>query len=252
MSLRIQLLGPLLIQDKEGSLSEMMKWSKGCALLAYLIITEQTQSREMLADLLWDSSSTAQSLQNLRKLLSRMRKWVPELEVIRKQVFYPTDTAVSIDYTRIKHALATKDIAQMDDALRLYNDDLLSDFYLNDAPQFNEWLVLEREHLRQQVVAAHRYLCVAYSEQHKWEQGIDAAQRWLLIDDYDEESLRHLLQLLAANGQIDFALQQYELKRQQLWEDIGVEPDRETQEIAQQLVQLKTKTSGGIAFSSHC
>ena len=79
MSLKIKLLGTLQIENEDGTPSDIIKWSKGCAILAYLLVTGQAQSREVVADLLWEASSTSQSLQNLRKLLSRMRRWVPDL-----------------------------------------------------------------------------------------------------------------------------------------------------------------------------
>ena len=250
MSLRIKVLGTLLIEDERGAPSEIMKWSKGCALLAYLAITGKAQSREVLADLLWDASSTAQSLQNLRKLLSRVRKWAPELVVSRKQVAYPTATAAAIDLHVLTAVLVSADIEAMDDGLRLYEGDLLGDFYLDDAPRFSEWLLLEREHLRQRVVAAYHQLCMAYAEQQAWPKGVDAAQRWLLLDELDEQALRYLLQLLAASGQVEVALQQYETSRQRLWAELGVEPEPETVQLARRLARLKAETGGGIAWDA--
>ncbi|MCA9944993.1 MAG: hypothetical protein KC449_16020, partial [Anaerolineales bacterium] len=165
MALRFKLLGSLKIEKENGDASEVMKWNKGCALLAYLILVGQAQRREFLADLLWDAPSTSRSLQNLRKLLSRMRKWVPELEVTRTQVAYPQETAVAIDYLTLSNILNAGGIAEMDSALSFYEGDLLTDFYLDDAPRFNEWLLIEREKLRQRVMATYRQICFAYSEQ---------------------------------------------------------------------------------------
>ena len=45
------LLGPLEIQI-EGQTSELAKRPKACALVAYLIVSGQTHTREALADLL--------------------------------------------------------------------------------------------------------------------------------------------------------------------------------------------------------
>lgn len=245
MSLRIKLLGPLLIEDENGAPSEIMKWSKGCALLAYLAVTGQPQSREVLADLLWEAASTAQSLQNLRQLLSRTRQWVPELVVTRKQVAYPPAAA---DFHTLSTALASADMEAMNDTLRLYEGELLSGFYLDDAPRFNEWLLLEREHLRQRVAAAYRQVCLAYAGQEAWPKGIEAARRWLMLDELDEPALRHLLQLLAASGQVEVALQQYETSRLRLWAELGVEPEPETVQLARRLTRLKAEIGSGIAW----
>ena len=91
-----------------------------------------------------------------------------------------------------------EDLNQLYEGLRLYEGDLLDGFYLNDAPRFDEWLLLERENLRRRVVTAYRRLCESYAAQKMWYQGIDFAQRWLALDEFDEEALRFLMQLLAA------------------------------------------------------
>ena len=56
MVMRIKLLGVLQIEKEAGEISEVMKSNKGCALLAYLLITNAPQPREVLADLLWDAT----------------------------------------------------------------------------------------------------------------------------------------------------------------------------------------------------
>lgn len=250
MALRFKLLGLLQIEEENGAASEVMKWNKGCALLTYLVVTGQAQRREFLADLLWDAPSTSRSLQNLRKLLSRVRKWVPELEVTRSQVTYPLATAVSIDLLTLSDVLDSGSIIEIDVTLSLYEGDLLNGFYLDDAPRFNEWLLIEREKLRQRVTAAYRQICFAYSEQSAWDKGIAAAQRWLALDEFDEDALRHLLQLLAASGQIEIALQQYETSRQRLWIELAVEPAPETMQLAQRLQTLKEEKGGGLSWSA--
>jgi DNA-binding SARP family transcriptional activator/Tfp pilus assembly protein PilF len=247
MSLRIRLLGSLRIDDESGAPSEIMNWSKGCALLAYLVVSGRPQNREALADLLWDASSTSRSLQNLRKLLSRMRRWAPELAISRKQVAYPP---ASSDFQALAEALASGEVMVLDEGLRLYKGALLDGFHVEGAPRFNEWLLLEREHLRRRVTTAYRRVCMAYAGQEAWPRGIDAAQRWLALDALDEQALRHLLKLLAASGQVALALQQYESSRRRLWDELGVEPEPETARLARRLTQLKGQRDGGIAWDT--
>ncbi|MCB8979887.1 MAG: tetratricopeptide repeat protein [Ardenticatenaceae bacterium] len=250
MSWQIKLLGVLQIENEAGEISDVMKSSKGCALLAYLFVTNAAQPRELLADLLWDATSTAQSLQNLRALLTRLRKWLPELEVTRKQVRFPTETAVSTDYHSLMAGLDSDDAEQISAALALYRGDLLEGFYLEEAPRFNEWLLLTREKLRQRVIGAFRQLCDEYRAQNDWVKGVAIAQRWLALDELDEEALRHLLQLLAASGQINVALQQYSVSRQRLWQELGVEPMDETRQLIVQIETFKETHGGGVAWNT--
>ncbi|MCA9997571.1 MAG: hypothetical protein KDE56_17550, partial [Anaerolineales bacterium] len=250
MGLRIKLLGDLHIEYETGEISEVMKSNKGCALLAYLLVTNAPQSREVLADLLWDANSTTQSLQSLRTLLSRLRQALPELEVSRKQVRFRLETAVSLDYLELTAGLHSNDPNQIAAVLPLYQGDLLAGFYVENAPIFNEWLLLTREKLRQQATSAFRQLCLLYQKQSDWVKGVVLAQRWLALDELDEEALRHLLQLLATSGQIDVALQQYEVSRQRLWDELGVEPMDETRQLVAQIETFKTTHGGGVAWDS--
>ena len=247
MRRRYKLLGALAIEE-DGRVAPVMRSKKGCALLAALIICGKPLNREILADLLWESETTTQSLTRLRILVSRVRKWAPGLQVGRKQLSFQARPDTSVDLTILSRALNSEDLNQLYEGLRLYEGDLLDGFYLNDAPRFDEWLLLERENLRRRVVTAYRRLCESYAAQKMWYQGIDFAQRWLALDEFDEEALRFLMQLLAASGQPGVALQQYKLSRKRLWKTLGVKPDPATVELAQRLLALQKETGKGLAW----
>ena len=132
MMLNFQLLGTFSIEE-DGQPMPLMAYPKGRALLAYLIVTKETHGREMLADLLWEASSTADSLRNLRQLLHRLKKLVPDLQITRQQVSYQPE-ASGVDLYALEAGLANQDTAPLDQALRLYCGELLAGFYLDDAP----------------------------------------------------------------------------------------------------------------------
>ena len=238
----IKLLGALSIEDGDQP-ARIMTSAKGSALIAYLIITNQTQKREAVADLLWDAASTRHSLQNLRELLGRIRKWLPELQITRQTVAFQPTKDTFIDLFVLRAALPSTELPILDDALALYTGDLLASFYIEGATRFNEWLRIERERLRRQVLGAYHYLCQMYIAQEAWSHGIDVAHRWLKLDDLAEDAYRWLMQCLAANGQIAAALQTYETCRQTLRESLGVTPSKNTIELAQQLTVWVTATT---------
>jgi DNA-binding SARP family transcriptional activator len=247
MGRRYQLLGGLTIEE-DGHTAPVVRSNKGCALLAALIVRGKPQRRETLADLLWESETTAQSLTRLRNLVSRVHKWVPELLVSRKQLSFQATPDTDVDFAILYRALNSKDVTHLSEDLRLYKGDLLDGFYLEDAPRFNEWLLLERENLRRRVINAYRRLCIFYAEQQAWPKGIEAAQRWLALDEFDEEALRLLMQLLAASGQIGVAIKQYKESRDHMREALGVKPDAATVALAQRLSTLQKETGEGLAW----
>ncbi|MCP5096023.1 MAG: tetratricopeptide repeat protein [Chloroflexi bacterium] len=234
MTKQVKLLGTLTINEN-GRTSPLAKNAKGCALLTYLVVTEQPQSREAIADLLWDAHSTKQSLRNLRVLLTRIRPYLPELEISRSTLALQPNHKLDIDLLILSNALKSDNPVIIDQALAAYKGDLLTGFHLEDAPQFNEWLLLTRERFRRQVRMAYDQVCAAYFEQQKWGAGIDAARRWLLLDDLNEHAYRWLMRHLVGNKQIAQAMQQYEICCQRLEQELGIDPDQTTISLAQQL-----------------
>lgn len=240
MSRQYKLFGSIEITDNDRP-SPAGNSAKGCALIAYLIVTNQTQSREHIADLLWEATTTIQSLKNLRSLLPRIRKWIPELVIGRKTLAFQPRPETFVDLYQLEVGLESVDCSQLDQALRLYSGDLLAGFYLPDAPRFNEWLIMARERWRLRVLDGYRRLCGAYAEENLWEMGVQAGRRWLALDELDEAALRQLLRLLAAAGRTEAALEQYEHSRQRLWAELGVEPEPSTIEIARQLTAVRDR-----------
>lgn len=242
MAQQFKLLGTLEISE-DGKTAVLMKSPIGCAMLAYLIVTRQTCTREAMADLLWAENSTTSSLQSLRRLLNRIRPLSAGLHITRTHIHYQPTASDLVDFYLLETGLAATETTQLDHALQQYRGELLEGFHLANAPYFNEWLLLMREQLRQQVHQGYVRLCAAYMETQQWAAGVAAAQRWLALDDLNEEAWRALLQFLAASGQISTALQQYERCRQHLWDELGVEPEPATAALAAQIGQMETAVS---------
>lgn len=236
-----KLLGTLKIED-DSHPSMLMKYSKGCALLAYLIITRRSYSREMLGELFWEATSTAQSLQNLRAILFKIRPFAPELVTTKQWVSFQDNEHITIDLYTLEADLDSQDTTSLDKALLLYDGDLLTGFYLDDAPLFGEWLLLERERLRQRVWDSYFRVCTAYYEARKWQQGVEIARRWLHLDPLDESIHQWLMNFLVANGQKTAALEQFARCRELLWEELGVAPNAKTIVLVKQIQELAEET----------
>ena len=234
MRRHIRLLGPLSITD-DGQPSDLLRNAKGCALLAYLIVRGRTESREHLADLLWDSPDTAGSLRNLRVLLTRIRPHLPGLHTTRNSAQYIPQPDQAIDYLALSDNLTAGGARPSLGELRLYRGDLLEGFTLEDAPRYMEWLILERERLRRAVLNTHRNLCQTLADEERWPEGAEVAAHWLAINAVDEEALRRQLQFLAAQGQITAARQAYAAFQTILEDEWGLEPEAATQALAQEL-----------------
>ncbi|MGD8406507.1 MAG: BTAD domain-containing putative transcriptional regulator, partial [Anaerolineales bacterium] len=203
------------------------------ALLAYLAHSGQAHNREELADLLWDSSSTGQSLSNLRTALARLRKRVGEyLIVTRKTISVSQAVHQQTDSVRFQTPLtgAGKErsaaiVNRLRRGLDLYAGDFMAGFSLPNAPRFNDWLVIEQERLRQLAMRGYRQLAGWQEEQGDFAAGVITAQSWLTWDPLDETAQGQLMRLLAFDGRASESLDVYETYRDLLEKEIGIPPD---------------------------
>src|SRR5688500_383380 len=126
---------------------------KAHALLLYLVVTQRPHARDELAGLLWRDMPEVQAKKNLRNTLPNLRALVsPYLTITRHTVALNSACPCYSDVARFRSALAQphahSDLQVLKDATALYRNDFLSGFYVRDAPAFEDWMVVEREHLR--------------------------------------------------------------------------------------------------------
>ncbi len=223
-----KLLGQVAL-SKDGVPLNRFRSQKEVALLIYLAQTGQAHQRDFLADLLWESSSTKQSLTNLRTILTRLREKVSdELSASQKSVglaaeSYQVDSAVLLQTLANSGPVdsAAKATA-LQNALTTYRGEFLAGFSLPDAPQFNDWLVATREHIRRQVVAAYDKLGKYALSASDTEQGIAIARQWLQMDELDETAHALLIQLLINAGHVREAVDHYHYSVERLQTELGL------------------------------
>ena len=241
-SLEIFTLGKLQIQRNGLTLADFPT-RKVEALLIYLACTGRSHPREQLAELLWDDRTQSQSLTNLRATLSRLNeKLAPFILINRKDVSINPQAQVWVDAVELntalesnKRPLSISAANRLEQALTLYKGDFLAGFYLSESRGFEDWQFAERERLKVGVMEALSQLATFYSEHGRFDAGLAQATRLLELDPLREDTHRHMMMLLASSGQRSSALQQYDICRQILAEEFGVEPEVETTTLYHQI-----------------
>jgi DNA-binding SARP family transcriptional activator/predicted ATPase len=229
--LEISLLGEIVIR-MDGEPVTRFRSQKEIALLAYLAHSGHAHNREALADLLWEARSTKQSLSNLRTALARLRKQVGEYIVVtRKTVAVIPAVHEQTDSARFQTMLAgagkerpptgSNLLAQ---GLELYSGEFMAGFSLAQTPRFNDWLVVEQEHLRQIAMRGYRQLAGWQEEQGVFSAGVSTVQQWVTWDPWDETAQQQLMRLLVKDGRVAEALAAYEKYRLLLQSDLGIPP----------------------------
>ncbi|MBX3000454.1 MAG: tetratricopeptide repeat protein [Caldilineaceae bacterium] len=243
-SLQIKVLGaPELSVD--GLPLTGLRSHKAIALLIYLACNPGPKRREFLADLLWDATSTTQSLSNLRTALTRLRRHAADYLLITPETLaIAPNPAVIVDVATLEGQLATiterlspHSATQLALALGIYRGEFLAGFYLPDASGFEQWSILERERLRFVVLQNYRRLADYFLQQRDYPAGMRATAAWLRVDPLDEEAHSQRMRLLAGDGQRAAALAHYESCRQILHTELDVEPGEELQALYRQITE---------------
>jgi DNA-binding SARP family transcriptional activator/predicted ATPase len=226
--LRLRLLGRVEM-CRDGVSVTGIRSVKAQALLFYLAVTGLPHARPTLAGLLWADKPDANALTNLRQALSQLRRAVgPHLHISRHEVAFNRDRTYWLDVEAFRAVTDAAGIAQLQEAIALYQGDFLAGFYVRHAPLFEEWSLAQAAQLRAAALDALHELMEHYARRDDYGNGITYTRRLLELEPWHEEAHRGLMLLLARSGQRGAALAQYERCRQLLQDELGVEPAAET------------------------
>ncbi len=242
--LHIQLLGDFrLINGDE--LVTVINSPRMQSLLAYLLLHRGApQPRYHIAFLLWPDSPEGQARSNLRNLLHRLRHAFPAIEDFliedNRDLCWRADAPFTFDVAdfeselaRAKKAEAAGDQDTLQEALEQvtsrYAGDLLPSCY-------DEWMLMDREHLRQAFLEALEKLSILQENQGQYRQAIASAQRLLRYDPLQEAIYRQLMQLYMLNGDRTGALRVYHTCSTVLKDELDIAPDEATRAIYETLL----------------
>lgn len=252
-SMRLELLGDLLIRSGDGALATIGA-RKSQALLAYLAMKpSQHVSREKLAGLLWSSTGPDQARQSLRQTLSTVRKELSQIAPKQKTLIeegdlLSLDPSVTCDVAEMESLISASTEAALAGAIDLYRGDFLDGFYINEE-RFDQFVVGERDRLHRLAVRAHTQLVEMQSRRGALDEAIATAQRSLRLDILQEPMHRTLMRLYLQSGDVVDALQQYEVCAKVLKRELRIEPDAETKALQREILQLRANRAAADAAS---
>ncbi|HEY7350401.1 MAG TPA: AAA family ATPase [Ktedonobacterales bacterium] len=221
---------------------------KAIALIAYLAVTHERQSRDRLAALLWPDYDQTHARAALRRTLSTLNKALAGewLNLEREQLNLHPGPDLWLDVEVFSHYLAAcrthghpsskvcpACIGPLAEAVSLYRDDFLAGFSLRDSPDFDDWQFFQAESLRRDLAGALERLVYGYSALGQFDAAITTGRRWLALDRLHEPAHRYLMQLYTWAGQRAAALHQYRECVQVLEQELGVAPLEATTQLYQ-------------------
>ena len=214
---------------------------KAQALLAYLGVRPgQSHPRDKLAALLWGEKSDEQARGGLRHALVALRRALagahPSPLRIEGQTLALNPAGVEVDVATFEQRVAEGTPEALEAAAELYGGDLLLGFSVNE-PLFEEWLVAERERLREMALEALVRLLAHQTKAAGTERAIQTAVRLLGLDPLQETVHRTLMRLYGRQGRRGTALKQYQVCVGVLRRELGTEPEAETRALYQELLR---------------
>ena len=235
--LKLALLGPLQLTIDDEPLIGLDS-GKARALLCYLAVNGRTHSRHSLANLLWGELPESDARRNLRGVILKLRQFLePYLQISHQTVAMNPDAPVWLDAQAFREGLQVgdKNGAGWQTAVQLYRGEFLQEFYIRQAPDFDNWLQEQRTWFHNQAVTAHHAWAGHLQAHGRYDEGIAVARQLLNLEPTREASHRLLMELLAQSGQRTAALHQFEQCRQILDAELGVDVSMETAVLHEQI-----------------
>ncbi len=239
---------------------------KSLALLAYLAVTGTAHTRDSLAALFWPESDTTHARNSLRSSLWKLNQsgladW---LEADPSQISLRPGFSLDVTAFRLAADQAFKHdhnqgsrcpecLDYLSQAASIYQGDFLKGFSLKDSLEFDDWQVFQAEDLSQSHSQVLERLVQQLILAGELEPALGYARKWANIDPLHEPAQRALMRLYLQTGKREMALKRYRNLKQQLHEELGVEPELESRQLYLdiQKKEWRAETSGPIGGNGH-
>jgi DNA-binding SARP family transcriptional activator len=238
---------------------------KAQAILIYLLVEGRIHPRSQLISLLWPGKSARQGRTDFRVALNHLRETLAEavepekhliieqnrlgfnllstfssdLHIILKAFSY---CGIPLSQSEIRRREA---LAALQAAVDLYKGDFLENFTLNEAPDFEVWLTIQREGYYRRMELIFERLCMHYLEAGQALEGTEVATCWTVRHPLSEAAYFWLMQAHFIRGKRNEALQAYEQCRAKLEGELHINLASETIALA-----ARIRVSSAIAPAS--
>ncbi len=246
--LRVHLFGGLTMAWGEQALPTP-SGAAACSLLAYLLTYgDRPHSRDLLVGTFWPDLPESTARRRLSQALwqiGRLRQpalaaavgegALPSLLLCRGQTIqlHP-DLPLWLDVVEFARLYAHSS-GEGDQSLQaaamcaeLYRGEFLAGYY-------EDWIVPERERLREMFLQALGRLLEGHKARGEYESALLCARRLVAEDPWHEEANREVMRLCHLLGRDGEALQQYQACCQALAQDVGTTPAPETAGLAAEI-----------------
>lgn len=231
----IQLLGSPLVAGPDGRpVAGRAVQRHRIALLALLeLATGRSMSRDKLMGLLWPESDTEAARRLLNQAVYHLRRTLGENGILSAaDELHVNPEVVQSDVASFESALASGDHAG---AVSAYRGPFMDGFFLNDAPEFDRWMEMQRQRLGDAFAKALEALAHDAEQRGDVPAAVEWWKRRASHDPFDSSVAVRLVEVLARQGNRAGALQHAALHSRLLHDEFGIAPSPQLTELAERL-----------------
>jgi DNA-binding SARP family transcriptional activator len=229
MPFRLRTLGRLALADEAGHDDPSLSTRpRKLALLTWLALRpERRASRDRLIGIFWGERDDARARNSLSDALSHLRR-VLGRDAIRSQgdeIIVASDSRLTIDAVELVAAARSEDHARV---TALYRGPFLDGFYVDEAPEFDDWRDRERRRLADLFARSAAARCSEFAKEKSWESCRDLSERWLDAQPASTDAALSLLRAIAAPGThaaLAAAISSSRTLVRRLDAEVGIAPD---------------------------
>ncbi len=246
---RLRLLGPVAVDqvprahedtrekvggERSASTAPRFRSRRTAALLGYLVAERRSVGRDYLAALLWPDEEPSRGRGNLRRELHNLAQILPGCwELDRQSAAFTPSADLIVDLYQLPQLESGE---RWGEAAELLGGEFLEGLFLDHNPEFENWLLAERERWRKRATAVLRRVIDGHTRRGQYPDALGHAQRLLQLAPWDEGTHRQVMRLLAWTGQRGAALRQFESCKRTLREELAVDPATETVALYRQIL----------------
>ena len=206
--------------------------AKALALLVYLAVTARPHSREHLANLLWGEENETKAQASLRQALSTLKPIADGFLILEKAtVTFDRAGGFWLDADELVRETRNENVgydSRFSFLASLYRGDFLSTLTIKNAPDFEVWVLEQREKYRARAAELLQRVAQANLDAGNERAALDALNRLVALDTWNENAQQQKMRVLARLGKRKDALAQYQQLKKILRDELEIEPLPET------------------------
>lgn len=243
---QLRTLGRIALLDASGQEDPSLSTRpRKLALLAWLALRpEQRATRDRIIGVFWGDRDEERARNSLADAISHLRR-VLGRESIRTQgleLVIAKDAPLDVDALELAGAASRGSHAAV---VSLYRGPFLDGFYVNDAPEFDDWRDRERSRLEGAFAKSARARCAELAAGASWDECRALAERWLDAEPASGEAGLILLRATdapATHVAHVAALAAFENLKVRLARDLEIVPDARVSLFAKEIADRLAET----------